>query len=539
MPDVKQIFDLDQKNRNWIKTHKVRVHSSELYAGERCVKERGQRYLFRTESESAKLYNFRLCRAHFDNWLVPGVTARQSLLWEKSPSRDKFDPVIEELIEDVDGLGTSADVFFMSVTERAMVEGMRWVLVDKTNIQPDGVPDEQISVQAAQEIGLRPFFRSIPGELVFDWHVGDDRKLLWVVIAQFREERDGPGAPIRVIPQRLVWTRQEWILYEPEGRGQSHRASSKTRYNVREEENELDTDVINSSGGGWKEVSRGAHDMGEVPIVCFYGLREEPFLGWPVTKDILGKVIAVYNKQSDRETAEFKTNNPIPWVKAERNPEKVTVVSDGGIYLPQRQDGPEPAIGYLEHNGVGITLSRDSERDIIKRIFEIQLQSMRSETRQVQSEGSLKQESKLFHSGMTVFAMNAEMAEAECWRLMAKWQGIGEFKGTIVYQRDFSDKLITDAMVKSFSDLQDRGQLSLETLLKVLIDNEVLPGDTDINQEIRRIEDELEKRVLPGFGSKTPTNQPGDPNNPKPNADPEPDDDEEEDDDLEEDDLDQ
>ena len=517
-----ETLHLNQKHTDWKKVHDTRVRASELYEGEYLVKKRADRYLFPNKAETKESYERRLKRAHYDNWMSPSIAARQALLWAKSPTREEFGD-LEKFIDDVDGFGTSADVFFMTVTERAMVEGLHWVLVDKV-APPDDVEASELTRQDDFELGLRPYMRAISGEHVFDWDVDGDRKLDWVVVAQNRQNKPGPGETAQCIPQRVVWTRQEWIIYEPDGKGHGESQINQLTNTHREDECEVDVDIVAPSEGSWVETKRGTHGLGVVPITPFYGIRERNFLGWPVTKDIVGKCIAVYNKESDRDTAEFKTNTPIPVIIAESNPEKVEVTSENGLYLPVRKDGPAPSVSYLEYQGAGIEQGRQSERDLIKRIFETQLQSMKSDTRQVQSEASLKQESKLFHTSMMAVACYAEMSEQQAWEIFALWEEISDWAGTVTYQKDFSDKLIEVAMVDKFITMTEKGLLSVETFLATLQSSEILDPELDLDEEIRRIDNDVSRTALPGFNAPPAT--------PPDEGDDDDDDDDDEDDDA-------
>lgn len=502
---AKEELALDQTHRDYNRVNAVRVMSSHLFAGEHVVKAQKKTYLYQNETESAKAYERRWKRAYYDNWLLPGILARMSLIWEKMPTREKFG-AIDLFIKDVDGRETTSDVFMMGVTEAALVEGLRWVLVDKT-APPDQLRGTELSLQQEKDFKIRPYFRSIPGCAVLDWDIGNDRQLLWAVVAQSREQKPGPGLGSLLVPQRMVWTRKEWVLYEPPESALREMTSRQKINYLRKTGLDPETVQVNPSGS-WVEVRRGMHPLNAVPLVPFYGIFESDFVGWPVTKDILGHCIAIYNKASDRDNAEFKTNSPVPYVIAEKNPERLTVASENGIFLPPTKDVPNPSIAYLEHTGAGIQAGRESERDLIKRIFEIQLQSMKGDTRQVQSANSLKQESKLFHASMSMTSSRFEMSEVQCWRLWWRWQAAsGDFPGTVVYQKDFSDQLIDEAMIRSLSDMVERLQLSRKTLLEILQGKEVLPPSVNVQSELTQIESDQETFAMPGFGQATPPGQ--------------------------------
>ena len=520
MPDNRdQGLDLNQKHTKYELVEATRTRAVDLYAGSHIVKLRRDIYLFKSETETQKAYQRRLDRAVYDNWLRPPIEARQALLWNKNPVRQNFGDM-EEFIEDVDGLGTPADVFFERVTEAAQVQGLAWVLIDKpgppsTWVAPEDrklenreVGPEQreitartdvISLQAEKELGLRPYLQIIPGAAILDWDVGPDRKLLWAVVGQTREEKPGPGVRRLRVPQRMIWYRDHWEIWESVEEDLGEEARTKDQLLTKGEHVDPSLEGFPNS---WAKTNEGPNDLGEVPLVPFYGIYEDEYLGWPVTKDVLDHVISIYNKFSDRDQGEFKTNNPIPYIISEKNPEQVAVSSDNGIWIEQQPESAGASIGYLEHSGGGIEASRTSERDLIKRIFEIMLQQSKSDTRQVQSAPSLRMESRLFNASLASVATLAEASEREAWRMFSLWQN-KDFKGEIEYVKDFEDNQIAEAFLKVLSDLTEKQQLSLQTLIELLQKHEVLPPTIDVQEELRRLEDEQNRLAIP-----RPTAQP-------------------------------
>jgi hypothetical protein len=476
-------LNLDLKHSNYAAVDAERQKAIDLYSGEATVKAKSTEYLFQNTGEATDTYDRRLKRAAFDNWCSPPVMARQALLWNKSPARDKFGPKLEALILDVDGRGTPADVFFRRITERAQVEGMTWVLVDSGRA-PEGVDPATLSAADAARLRLRPTMANIPGPAVYDWDTGDDGELEWAVIAQTFEAKAGPGVAAVVTEQRVVWTRESWTVYRGERATAAANAPMK-----------------------WALADEGVNALGRVPLVPFYGIKEGEFLGRSILKDVLGHTISIFNKASDRDMAEFRTNAPIPYFVCDDKPESVSALGDSAIWIKSPTAG-NAQVGYLQHTGAGIESTRDSERESIKRIFEIMLQASKSDSKQVQSADSLKVENRLFNASLNGTAAAAESGELRAWQLMAAWLGESKWAGSVVYVKDFDDSQIETAMLTVFSGMAEKGQLSKETLLGVLDQNDMLPGDTTPEEELRRIEDEQNRLLGPGAAPVAPEGQP-------------------------------
>jgi hypothetical protein len=459
----------------------MRRTSRDLLAGSHAVKAGAEAYLLKTANETAAGYEFRLRRAVYENWGSVVVMTRMAMLWLQNPSR-KLGP-LDEFANDINNNGMSIDEFFKQVENDAAIDGMRWVLANKTSANVALVDGKQyafkdgvsypypLSLEAEKELGIRPFFESIPAIDIIDWKA-ESGKLEWVVQRVQREEKTLPGEESTKVNQRVVWTKTEWITYE-----------------------------FDADKGDWYEVSRGVHGLGEVPLIPFYGFKECEFLGYPVIKDVIDHILSIYNKMSDRDFSEYLTNNPIPYVIGGQHYAAIDISYGNGMFLDSTM-GNTHSIGYLEPSGKGVDQSRTSERDLIRRISEICLRQAKPYSAQVQSEDSLKAESYVYNSSLTSVATSYEVAEMHCLKLMAKWQGI-ETDIEVKYNKSFDYNLLEAAMVSELSKMQEKRQLSLRTLLTILQERGVLPKTLDIEKEINDIESDIETDAMPGFSTHT------------------------------------
>lgn len=448
----------------------IRQRARDLFAGSHTVKENSKEYLFETENETTTQYDIRLKRAVYENWPKVVIDNRQALTWKNSVKRNEFRQ-LEKFIDDVDGFGTSADSFFRMVTESSSVGGMDWVLVDKTRLESD----RELSKQEEQELGLRPKFIHIKGENVLDWQLDSAQKLDWVVIRSMKSEPKLPGSELLVKDQRVVWFKefiQVWEQITPEKVNQE---------NVKPR---------------WELVGQQLNPLGEIPLIPFYGIRMGPLLGLSVIKDILDHTVSIYNKFSDRDWFEYLSNSPVMTIIGGDKPEKVNTGSNVGIYIPST-NGKKWEVKYLEPTGAGAQSSRDSERDLIRRIFEIALRQTKRDSAQVQSFQAQREEVKIFRSSLAAVTEEFEISEQRCWDLAAKWEGLEDWEGEVKYNRDFDDKMIEASMITAFSNAVERNQLSRSTFLEQLIAGEVLSSETDIVEEINRIRQDQDDLAMP------------------------------------------
>jgi len=481
-------LDLDLKHPTYEASQPVRAVAHDLYEGSACVKDKGAEYLVRTPNETQQQFDSRLRRAVYENWGACVIESRLSMLLAKPPVHEGFTAEFKEYLEDVDGHGTDAVSFFKRVMERASVEGLAWVLVDKTVPEgeadapavPQGGPQPVATKAQEKALGIRPVLVFLDADSVFSWHVGRDKKLTWAVVAGERCTDNGPGIPPTVEQTRTVWTRDTWTLYVMvEG---SDKAGEKKPQ--------------------WNMVGDGPNPTGVVPLVAFYGIKREEYWGQSVIKDILGHILSIYNKFSDRDWFESITNNPVPYVIGETNPNMVEIGGGKGVFLSSA-NGKQCALGYLEPTGIGADSSRTSEQDLIRRIFEITSRQARKAGAQVQSGEGLKEENEIFNASLSSIAVTTEQGERRCWELMRRWE-TGDADATleplkVEYTKEFKNDDIDSAMLQAFSLMVEKDQLSRETLWDRMKLAGLLPPDFDAKKEKTAIEDDINSTGMPGF----------------------------------------
>ena len=464
-------MDLNTQNYFLQEYENLRTMARDLYDGAFVVKKKSTTYLYKTNTEDNAIYNLRLKRAVYDNWPAVVVGTRASLTWRKSPIRENFG-ALENYIFDIDGNQISANSFFKQVSIDAAVDGIAYVLISN----PATASDIPISLSQEKQNGLRPVMTKILASQVLDWQVGGDGKLDWIVIAYDTPDVRNPGEKPKMLEKRLIWYRDRWESYVA----------------VKEEHSNKKT---------FQQVDTGENKIGIVPIVPFFGIRIDPYFGLPVTKDILDHTLSLYNKFSDRDFSEYLSGNPIPYIIARQKPDAVIAVGHTrGVFIKTNMN-ESAQIGYLEPSGSAHSNSRQSERDIVRRIYEITLQQAKKDSLQVQDDETLRQEAHIFNSSLMSVSIEMERSETKCWQIFGMWLK-QDFAGKIIYNKDFDDKIIEPTMVSAFSSLVEKYQISKKTFLDILRRGEILPHDLKIDDELKLIELDLENEVFPDLENK-------------------------------------
>lgn len=483
-------FDLYVKHPDYDNTYDYRWRSRALYEGSARVKDRSirQEFLFPEKNEDPDDYELRVNRAIIDPWIAKIVTARQALLFSKSHTRE-LDARIDQYFNDVDLHKTSAEEFFFNVAEQSQIDGVAWIKVNMTPrpvlLDNEGNPltDENgnlIPLTGADdaEANHRPYFQVISGFDVWDWEFGADGRLDWATVYQpelIREPKDDVpwGWKPKVRDKWEVWTRDTWFIY-----GLSPTSKDSSPEFILED--------------------AGSHPLREVPLVPFYGLKRGKNSGLPVSYSVLDHIILLYNKESDLDWFERLSAHPIPYTVGGKKPTRID--SGKGFHLMTTPDTPQGMVGYLETSGNGFESIRQSNNDIRFRVMSTMLSQAKKDSAQVQSADGQREDRKIFMTSLNSVAHTLEHSEMQCWILMYLWITEGaridpskeEKIANIVYNKDFDDTMIDDSMIKALSDLVTKNQLPLRQFIEKLIEGELLPVDTDIDQLI----DDLEQDAI-------------------------------------------
>lgn len=456
-------INLDTQHPDYQATQDVRTKSRHIYEGGDVVKAEKTTYLYQENNESDADYTLRLKRAVLDPYVEKIVTARLALLFRKNPERS-LPSDLEQWAEDVDRKGTPADVFFSDAAREAMVDGIHWVLIDMPKAD-EAYP----SARAEREAQHRPFFEHVPGNAVIDWSVGPDKRLDWAVVKEtINISRPEAGQDIEQVSQWKIWTRTGWQRYQASA-GDS------------------------GADQAYSLIEQGTHNLGQVPLIPFMGVRRTDYSGWPVCRTILDHVLQIYNKESDLDWFERLLAHPIPYTISPNKPEKLD--TGKGLWVQSSADGAPIEVGYMEPTASGFDSIRKSIDSLQARILRIALAQAKKESAQVQSAEGQREDRKIFSSSLTSASQHYQFAEQRCWNLMARWRGItGDID--VTYNTDFEDKRIDETMVKELAELVGGDMITRRTFLQILNEGELMPESFDVDEEIQA----LTVRTAQGLG---------------------------------------
>ncbi|MEO5742284.1 MAG: hypothetical protein ABIS29_16985, partial [Vicinamibacterales bacterium] len=183
-----------------------------------------QTYLIRYPRESNLKFARRNELAFYASPLAQACARFSGYLAMRSVQRDAQHDLYKAIIDDVDGRGNSADVFFSMFIQEAKARGSMLLLVD--------MPQTVGGNQGAQIAGrIAPFWTSIEPEAVTEYTLGDDGKFDLVEFSGNFTRDDGSRVP-------CLWRfdRASWTALNPQSK---------------------------------QQIASGTHPLGECPVIIF------------------------------------------------------------------------------------------------------------------------------------------------------------------------------------------------------------------------------------------------------------------------------
>jgi hypothetical protein len=179
---------------------------------------------------------------------------------------------------------------------------------------------------------------------------------------------------------------------------------------------------------------------------------------------------------------------PIPDQISEEKLRNIVIGTENFIgYYPEKGGKPDfiappesPAKVYLEYINT-----------LIDMIYSLANLEFIKGTQQQKSGVALEFEFQNLNSLLTQIAQNLEQAEYRIADLVAKWEGKDAFKGTIIYEKDFSYRDVERELKKAMDALTLNISATFDAELKKYIARMLLGSEID-DATMQRIEGEID-----------------------------------------------
>lgn len=411
-----------------------------LLGGTKAMREAGEAYLPRFGVEGEDDFKRRLAVTTLTNFYRKTARKMAGYIFG-SPIKIENSKIPKDLLANVDRRGSSIDLFARKFGLALMTRGLHHIVVDMPK-RPAGA----VTKGDDKELGLHPFWLSLPAEVVFsafaEKSAGEERLL------QFRWRDDGHKLDgYAIAPVERV------------------RLMNRTGASVTFEVWEKETISIGDKGfERWKLVDSGPlTGVTRIPASTIYAERCGFMISRPPLEDVAYKNVEHWQSSSDQRNILTVSRYPTQYQIGTANPIMETgphyVLWSPGANGPDQQD---VSFGYIEPEGTGIEAGeRDLKRlgeEIEAMAMELLIKAPRATV--VEAQSDVQSET----SPLQDIAQGVEDALNDALGHTAEWLGMArEEGGKATVNKEFGisadDAKAIDAILK----MRAAGDLTRET----------------------------------------------------------------------------
>tara|TARA_R110000787_G_scaffold49614_7_gene118786 strand:- start:998 stop:2305 length:1308 start_codon:yes stop_codon:yes gene_type:complete len=404
----------------------------DTYDGEDAVKSKKHDYLPKLSRQSEDSYAAYVKRASFYNAIkrtIQGLTGAVM----------RIEPMVEgandDWLDDITTTGVSLNNFIHYMLTEQLLCGRQGILVEHD--------------------GTRPYLTGYSTEQITNWM--DDRIILM--------EKYRAVNPNDIYDSKYEIQYRELVM----------------------EDSTYSVNLWREEDGKWKLVeeifpSNRGSGLGEIPFIA---LSVDGSNLSPESPPLLGLAdinLSHYRTSADLEHGRHFTALPTPYVTGVDVDSELTIGAESAWVLP---DSASRA-GYLEFSGQGLGALEVAMEQKRSMMASLGAQLLEGQKNGVESSETLKLRQNSETSVLMRSVKAVEGALEDALNKMAEWNGGGQV--TVTLNTDFSDTALNPQEMTALMGLWQSGAISHESLLWNMKRGEVLPPDTDIEEEIDRVD---------------------------------------------------
>lgn len=458
---------------------------SDILEGTEAIKNGGVKYLPKFPDENEDDYDFRLTVGKFTNIYRDVTEGLASKPFQDEISLLGAERRPQELIdfaEDVDGFGSNLTIFAALTFFNAINYGIDWIFIDYPTVQnPDNV-----TIAEAKEKNLKPFWVHILGKNVLD--VKTRMQGSKQIITYFRCQEPGYGdEPMHV--REFIETENgiEWKLY---------------------------VKITNDKGKDeFIVVEEGMLSIDFIPVVPFITGRRDgnSFKIYPPLSDAADLQITLYQNESALEYIKvlacypmLATDGTKPPKGTDGKPKKLRTGPNTVMYGVEKSNGDggtwhyvEPQANSLEFLQKNIDKTKNDLRELGRQPLTALSTQLTTVTTSIAA-GKAK-------SAVTAWAYGLKDALENALMITMKWMGI-DYEPEINVYTGFDNVLDDGSDIEELGKARERGDISVETYWDELKRRKILSPEFDIEEERKRLLDEIPADTAPDVKSENEAN---------------------------------
>lgn len=466
---------------------------SAIMGGTDTMRSAGEKYLPKFHNESTSDYAFRKSNAKFTNIFGDIVETLASKPFAGEIEIDGAGPLLEPLLEDIDGQGNHIHVVAASIFHAAVSDAISWVLVDHLGGVGPGA-----TVAEERAAGARPVWVHIPHAsvlAVYSEVIAGRETIIHARILESATERDGAWGE-RVVERVRVYDRVV-IREERTGRALEAGAAVWTLY---EEMQRAD----GSNRKEWVPVDEGSISIGVIPLVPLITGRRRG-ASWVVRPPLLAAAdlqIEHFQQESGLKHSIALNNFTMlagngvqPPVGPDGKAEAATVGPMTVLYAPPSSDGQHGEWKWLQVETAGLEFAAKHIAAIEAQIRELGRQPLTAQSGNITTITAAFAGDKA-HTVIEAWAINAKDAIEKALALTEMWLGEAA-EPEVEIKTDFALDLKDDDGSKDLIEARKNGDLSQDTLWRELKRRGKLSANFDPDEERKRLLDEAPGEPTP------------------------------------------
>lgn len=445
-----------------------RIAARDLVDGTRTIHAKLSTYLPKHEAEEPSDHQLRGSLTEVFNGFARTVDAMTGLVFSQPPILgDDVPKVLRDHYERLDALGTHGDVFLRDAFQDALPVGYGAFKVEYP-VVPEVAGGARISKKDAAARKLRPYWTYVRAESIcmWDW-TADHTRLNLLILTETRSTRKG-----------LFGLQRErvFLVYQhPDGDNQPIT---------------LETWAMREKDGVKKLVPIDEPQTiigpSTIPFAPFQlGAPRGDIVARPALLDLLDLNLAHYRVNADRRYLMHLCCVPVPvrkgWrPRVDENGKVIDVKMSIGPNI--LQDLPaDGAFGWAEPAGTAFVPTGEELKALENRMAALGLSFLQRDTRQAETAEARRLDGAAQNSTLSDAARRFEDAVETGFSFHAQFEGVAVSRndtmsgGSFSLNREYEDTVLTDATLSLLSGMQEKNQLTLDTLWQLMERGKLLP----------------------------------------------------------------
>jgi len=470
----------------------------------------------REVGETPDEYSVRKGRTYLRNFLKSAIKDHAARVFKNPPQLGDDVPELirgsEKVpgwLENFDFHGNHMDMWGRSVWETGEAFGITYVLVDKAPRPQDEVvkADEKRNKRRPYAVHLDPecvievsprFVHGVPRINRLRWkRTYIEKKSRWDPGTEKEEIRvyyDGLAEGEKTFPAdhsaRALYEEQERAVPAEIPAGSIERCARFEVYEVVKDANGKKQEILRPG----EEGSGFMKPLTQIPLVPFYFNRTGWMDGRPCHPELEEATLEYFQLRSDHKNSAHKVSPPVihrsGWSPDEEaGPQRQGQIGAGRYFWSSK---PEADMKYVEHTGSSLKVVAEILDDIAKRADELSLRPLMKQTGDVVATDSALRTSQA-NSEIEGWLIHYRDALERILEFMMLWEGGKEGDGGSVVVNKEGLTLLPGGSFQEVRELRKASEISRKTVLKEAKRYGILHPDTDVDEEIRELEQETPK----------------------------------------------